>query len=190
MKASGFHRISLTNPDPQLVREDTAAKSVAFFALVRPVWVGAALYEELKQVSTYRGGKNVRLCLHSMPGDDQHDMIILNRKGTLHPPHRHHGGKAETFHVVEGRMGVFSFDANGNPAEVGILGPGEVYRFGPDHFHTVMPLDDFVIHHESRVGPFLGDDDCIFPEWGPRPGDSAGMRRLSDRCTALLGGEP
>lgn len=189
MTISGFHRISLVNPDPELVREDTAAKSVAFFAKVRPVWVGKVLYEELKQVSTRRGGKNVRLCLHSAPGDDQHDMIVLNRKGTLHPPHRH-AGKAETFHLVEGRLAVFSFHASGEPAEVGVLVPGEVYRFNPDHYHTAMPLDDFVIYHESRTGPFLGDDDFIFPEWGPRPGDRAAMSRFSDRCTALLGGEP
>lgn len=189
MTSPGFHRISLTNPDARLVREDTSAKSVAFFAKVRPVWVGKALYEELKQVSIDRGGRNVRLCLHSTPADDQHDMIILNRKGTLLPPHRH-PGKAETFHLVEGRLAVFSFEENGDSAEAGVLSPGEVYRFNLDHYHTVMPLDDFVIFHESRVGPFLGDSDLIFPDWGPRPGDGVAMARFHGRCVALLDGEP
>jgi cupin fold WbuC family metalloprotein len=186
---SGFHRISLVDPDPELVREDAFAKSVAFFARVRPVWVDTVLYQELKRVSTIRGGKNVRLCLHSTPGDDQHDMIILIRRGTLHPPHRH-GGTTETFHLVEGRLAVFSFDSSGDPAEVGVLRPGEVYRFSPDHFHTAMPLDDFVIYHESRIGPFLGTGDLIFPAWGPRAGDSAAMDRFADDCAALLGNNP
>jgi len=189
MTMAGFHRISLTNPDPTFIREDAGAKSVAFFAQVRPVWVDKVLYDELKLVSIARGGKNVRLCLHSAPGDDQHDMIILSRKGTLHPPHRHHG-RAETFHMVEGRLAVFSFDANADPAEFGVLNPGEVYRFSPDHYHTAMPLDDFAIHHESRTGPFLGDEDFIFPPWGPRAGDSAAMRRFSDRCLELLRDQP
>jgi len=183
---AGLHHISLVNPDPALVREDTGAKSVAFFARVRPVWVGKALYEELKQVSASRGGRNVRLCLHSAPGDEQHDMIILNRRGTQHPPHRH-AGQAETFHLIEGRLAVFSFEASGNPAEAGVLRPGEVYRFNPEHYHTALPLDEVAIYHESRVGPFLGESDLIFPAWGPRPGDEAALRRFFDRCAAMLG---
>ena len=188
MKSTSFHRISLVNPDPAFVREDATAKSIAFFAKVRPVFVDRAIYDELKQISISRGNKNVRLCLHSAPEDNQHDMIILERKGTLYRPHRH-PGKAETFHVVEGRMAVFNFDAKGEPAEVGVVHPGEIYRLDLKHYHTVMPLDDFVIYHEAKVGPFLGDDDFIFPPWGPRAGDDAAMREFFARCNGLLGSD-
>ncbi len=186
MKTAGFQRISLKNPDPSLVREDTSAKSIAFFARVRPIWIDKVFYEELKEVSTIRGNRNVRLCLHSTPEDQQHDMVILNRKGTLYPPHRH-PGKTATYHVMEGRLAMFSFDTSGDPVEAGVLGAGELYRFDQAHFHMVMTLDDFTIFHETTIGPFLGDSDFIFPAWGPRAGDNAAMRQFSDRCVALLG---
>jgi cupin fold WbuC family metalloprotein len=158
--------LSLMDPDPEILWEDTGSKTIAFFCKRHPVCVDTALLEELKKISEARGGKNVRLCLHDSPDADHHDMVILEHKGKYYRPHKHLE-KGEAFHIMVGRMGVFTFDDAGNVTESRALGSGEILRVGINMYHAVMPLTDLVIYHENKPGPFLGDKDSIFPDWAP-----------------------
>ncbi len=177
--------ISLTNPDPEVLWEDTSAKTVAFFCKRHPVCVDAELISELKKVSVARGDRNVRLCLHDSPEADHHDMIILEHQGKYYRPHKHLK-KGETFHIMEGRMGIFTFDDAGSVIEARALEADEIFRVGVNMNHAVMPLSDVVIYHENKPGPFLGDGDSIFPDWAPVGLDIKEATAYSAHLASLL----
>ena len=165
-------KISLINVDPEKLVEDGGAKTVAFCCRNCPVLVDARLIGELKQVSLERGGSNVRICLHDGPDARQHDMVALERKGRYYRPHKH-ARKGDTFHMLKGQLGIFSFDTGGNVTDAVVIGPGEIYRTGTNMYHAILPLTDFVIHHESKPGPFEGENDSIYPDWPPDGRDSS-----------------
>lgn len=158
--------LSLINPDLDILWEDTSAKTIAFFCKRQPVRIDVALVEELKEVSKLRNGQNVRLCLHDSPDAAHHDMIILERKDKYYRPHKHRE-KGEASHIMQGRLGIFTFDDAGNVTEACALNPGEIFRVGTNMYHAIMPLTEVVIYHENKPGPFLGDNDSIFPDWAP-----------------------
>jgi cupin fold WbuC family metalloprotein len=163
-----LHRISLI--DKKNVVEDKKAKSISFFCKIHPVLINEKIINELKEVSKLHNNANVRVCLHTSPDSEQHDMIILGRKEAYCRPHKHtHVG--ETFHMIEGEMGVFSFDDDGNVYDSVFLQRSDVYRVAKGSYHAVLPISDYVIFHENRKGPFLGDNDSIFPDWSPEKDD-------------------
>ena len=177
--------LSLLHPDPEILWEDAGAKTVAFFCKRHPVCVDAALIEELKKVSAARGGKNVRLCLHDSPAADHHDMVILERRGKYYRPHKHRE-KGEAFHIMEGRMCVFTFDDAGNVTESRALDSGDILRVGVNMYHAVMPLTAMVIYHENKPGPFLGEKDSIYPDWAPDGLDAEVAATYSAGLAGLL----
>ncbi len=179
--------ISLLAPDAAKLREDSGAKSVSFFCIERPVRIDQALLDEMKEVSAQRGGRNVRICLHSAPEDEHHDMIVLERSGNYYPPHKH-AAKGECFHVMDGKLGLLAFDEAGQVIDATVLEAGEVYRIAIGMYHAVMPLSDPVIYHESKPGPFLGAGDSIYPDWAPSGEDREAVAAYNEIARAKLTG--
>jgi cupin fold WbuC family metalloprotein len=177
--------ISLLAPDPAKLREDEGAKSVSFFCIERPVRVDKVLLGEMKEVSEKRGGRNVRICLHSAPADEHHDMVVLERAGNYYPPHKH-AAKGECFHVMEGRLGLLAFDETGAVVDATALAAGDVYRIAVGMYHAVMPLSDPVIYHESKPGPFLGQGDSIYPDWAPVAEDAEAVTAFQKMALSKL----
>ena len=161
---SNQYKVSLI--DKTNVVEDKKAKSLSFFCTINPVLVDEKIISELKEVSKFHNNANVRICLHSSPDAEQHDMIILEKKDSYYRPHKHNQ-VGETFHMIEGEMGVFSFDDNGNVYDSVFLKRSYVYRIAKGSYHAILPISDYVIYHENRKGPFLGNNDSIFPAWSP-----------------------
>ena len=112
--------------------------------------------------------RNVRLCLHEGSDSDFHDMVILERKSRHYRPHCHRE-KGESFHIIEGELGVFTFSESGVVIDSCIMTNDNIriYKVKPNMFHAVLPLSDSVIYHETKPGPFLGKMDSIYPEWAP-----------------------
>jgi cupin fold WbuC family metalloprotein len=162
--------ISLIELDPERVSEATGAKTAAFFCHRLPVRVDRAVIEELKLISNQRGKVNVRICLHEDPSANHHDMIALERRGRYYRPHKH-ACKGDTFHLLEGKLGIFAFDESGAVTDAVVLLPGEIYRTAVNTYHAILPLSEFVIHHENKPGPFEGSNDSIFPDWAPDGGN-------------------
>lgn len=158
--------ISLRNPDPDKIRSDPGAKTLSFFCLHRPVLINADTIGELKTLSSENGNANVRICLHESPQANHHDMIILERAGKYYRPHLH-PDKGEAFHIIEGQMGLFAFDANGNVLDAVVLNKGDIYRVEAGMHHALLPITDPIIYHENKPGPFLGDSSNLYPEWAP-----------------------
>lgn len=158
--------------DPNDVRLDDQGRTPAYFCRTLPKRIDLALINELKTESSQRGNTNIRLCLHSSPDADFHSMLILEYQGGFYPPHKHLN-KGESFHIIEGRLGVFAFNGEGVIVDAVSLSPDEIliYRIELGMFHCIRPLTEFVIYHESKPGPFLGTADSIIPDWAPNIDD-------------------
>ncbi len=173
--------------DESMVRVEETARAVGLFCRHSPALVDAATIAALKRFAARYPTKNVRLCLHASPEARFHSMVIHERKGTFYPPHRH-AKKGENWHIVEGRMAVFVFDAAGGVTDARRLGGDEglIYQVDPGVYHTVVAPTDSVIYHETKLGPFLGAADSLTPAWSPDPSDTESVRRYVARLLALL----
>ena len=181
-------RISILNPDPQKVVIDAAARTAAFFVRVLPALVDKRLLNELKIYSEIHDHCNVRICLHEGPDADHHDMVALERRGRYYRPHKHLR-KGDTFHLLEGRLGIFSFDDTGIVIDAVVIGPGEIYRTAVNTYHAVLPLTDYVIHHENKPGPFERSGDSVFPDWAPDGSDADAVMTYLETLATRLPGE-
>lgn len=123
---------------------------------------------ETKAASSRRG--QARLCAHRSNESSLHEMIIALAKKTYVRPHKHLG-KSESFHIIKGNLKVVIFDEQGNvwkAINMGDYRSGDMlyYRLSKSHFHTVIPLSNFVVFHETTNGPFKRED-TIYAEWAP-----------------------
>ncbi len=109
-----------------------------------------------------------RLCLHSGSNDRLHEMIIVLRRGTEIPVHRH-PAKAECYHLIQGLLTLRICDSQGQTVRSQPLGsPGTgrafVCRISEGLWHTVEVESDEVILHESTTGPLVpGDTEYLTP---------------------------
>ena len=115
-----------------------------------------------------------RLCAHRDINDPVHEMIIVHHLGNYIAPHRHID-KTESFHIIRGRLAVVLFTDEGNILDK-VLMTAEpnagcfYYRLQESLFHTVVPLTDTIVFHETTTGPFYPGD-MIVPEWAPTKND-------------------
>jgi cupin fold WbuC family metalloprotein len=154
--------------DPQTVWFDPTAKTPAYFCRSGPVKVDSGLITQLKSEANRLGDNDVRLCLHFNPDANFHDMIILQHARNYYRPHKHLP-KGVTFHIIEGSLAVFVFNEDGQVFGFTVLKfrDSYVYRVEADTYYAAIPLSDVVIYHESKPGPFLRENDSLFPPWAP-----------------------
>jgi len=133
--------------------------------------------------------KRVRICAHPDVGDALHEMLIVHTKGAYVRPHKHQN-KSESFHIIEGKLAVIIFNEDGSVGEViKMAGPesNEVfyYRLSASYFHTVIPLSDFVVFHETTNGPFKREE-TLFPVWAPPEEDTEASKRFLQNLMAKV----
>jgi cupin fold WbuC family metalloprotein len=144
--------------------------SVTFFTGQEIIEIDQAQLEELKRAATASPLKRARLCLHHNLDDKVQEMVIAFCRGTYNRPHRHRD-KTESFHLIEGHLLIIFFDNHGQVIrriKMGPCGSGRtfLYRLSCSLWHTVVPLSEFVIIHETTNGPFLKEE-TEFATWGP-----------------------
>lgn len=178
-------RVSLS--DPKTCWRDTGAKSIGYFSKSGIVRLDATTVAEIKNMALATGD-NVRLSLHQDPESDFHEMIIFQHRNKYYRPKKH-VSKAKSFHMIEGTMAVFVFDDAGNVIDAQVLDGQKsiIYRVAANIFHTDIPLTDFVVHHESTLGPFLGDEDRVFAPWAPDGGNTDKYLRYRDSLIEKIG---
>jgi len=170
----------------QFYIEETS-RSVGIFCKKTPQYIGHGHINALKKEAERFPDKNIRLCLHSSPDSNFHDMIILEKYGKYYPPHKHMD-KGETWHILEGSLATFIFSESGEIVESGVLDPKEniILRVDLGIYHSIMPLSEIVIYHESKPGPFLGKNDSIYPKWAPDRSKDSEIREYYDRIKRVL----
>lgn len=167
------------------VREDKLARSISYFCEQLPVCVGPRLFAELKQIAE-KTGRNARLCLHPGPDNLHHDMIICEHGENFGRPHKHLA-QSETYHVIEGRLGVAIFDTQGIVTSTTALEPRNIYRIDVDVFHSVFPISKLALYHENKPGPFKRDE-MIFAPWAPDGSDPKAAANYMETLKSRIGG--
>ena len=114
--------------------------------------------------------KRIRLCAHPSSLNHVHDMLIIHFHDTYVRPHKHLR-KDETFHIIEGRLKIVIFHDDGSIFKIIDLNEYSskgnfFYRMSKSYYHTVIPLSQVVVFHETTKGPFV-EEDTIFPTWAP-----------------------
>lgn len=139
--------------------------------------VGAPDIAALKRRAAAAPRGRYRLCLHHDAADAIQEMVICVRGYAYFRPHRHPSGRSESYHVIEGRLGIVFFDDAGAPTERLVLGaPGEaadgfMYRLSAPRWHFVAPLGPWTIYHETLTGPW--DREAVVEEAPFAPAESA-----------------
>ena len=151
-----------------------ATSDEVFLATGGIVQVRAEDVALVKQKGTTNARKRARLCAHPGPEDRLHEMLIVLDRGTYIRPHRH-GGKAESFHIIEGELDVVIFHDDGSVREVVRMGPyssGKAfyYRIMEPCYHSVLIHTPYALFHETTNGPF-NLTDTEFAPWSPAEGE-------------------
>tara|TARA_B100000959_G_C14419587_1_gene393916 strand:- start:91 stop:438 length:348 start_codon:yes stop_codon:yes gene_type:complete len=113
-------------------------------------------------------------------------MIIVEESGNYCRPHRHQD-KGECFHILEGKLGIISFDNEGIVIDNVTLEAGAtlMYQIATNMYHSVIPLTPSVIYHESKLGPFRKENDSLFAPWAP---DGENLAECETYVSSLLSG--
>ncbi|MBF0409938.1 MAG: cupin fold metalloprotein, WbuC family [Candidatus Riflebacteria bacterium] len=169
--------------------QDVQAKSLSFYCKEEVVFLTKEIINELKKIA-FREKRNIRISMHQSQKSELHNMIILHHKNTYVRPHKHLL-KAEAYHLIEGSQIVFVFNEEGQVLrrlDVSIEG-NLLYRFEKNYYHFSVPTSDYVIFHESRIGPFIPGGDSFFAPWAPEVEDTLSVNSYIDnlmRETATL----
>lgn len=149
--------------------------------------VSKADIARLKKLSP---GGRVRLCLHEGAGAAVQEMIIALPKGEYVRPHKH-AKAGETYHILEGRVAFFEFDAKGGVTKAARAAAGGaepfVYRQTAGRHHGLLVLTPWLVFRETKPGPFKRSESSFAP-WSPEPADAAGVAAYLSRLRAALGG--
>ena len=173
--------------DPEIYRVDETGRSTGIFTKQLPTSVDWNTINQLVDMAETGGGKSIRLCLHDNPDASFHTMIIVDKEGTYYRPHKHID-KGECFHIIRGRLAIFTFDEEGTVTDSCQLEPEQtiMYRVAVNCYHAVMALSPTVVYHESKPGPYLQDDDSVFPPWAPDNWDEAQITRYCEELSRGL----
>lgn len=168
---------------------DEKAKSLSFFCRNDAVEFNEEMLRQLIELSQKEGKRNARLCLHSSPNAKFHDMILVEYADSrYYRPHKH-TDKGETIHIFEGKLVFLTFKDCGSIDKYFFLGEGGslVCKVSEDCWHTAIPLTEYVVYHESKPGPFLGEKDSIYPIWTPEGYDDFESKKYMNLLlTAVL----
>jgi len=156
------------------------ANSLTYFYNGRgtPV-ISDGIIKEMKKTA-YKKKCNLRLNLHKHPNDDFHNMIIFQWKGTYVRPH-YHMNKSETYNIIEGSQNIIFFDKNGLINSTLTLSKTDykVMVVDKGQIHSSDILSDYVIFHESKVGPFLYSEDSLYPDWSLKKDNKLKIKNIT-----------
>lgn len=149
-------------PDTLELVQDRTAKSEAYYSRSAAPVITDEVVAALKARLARSGGTSVRICLHAGPESAFHEMVIVHKKGGAFKPHKHLA-KDESYHMIEGVLGIEIYDEPGRLVQtVRLGGPGTGLpfwiRIRPGVWHATVPETDFAVFHEARPGPFKGGD--------------------------------
>lgn len=148
------------------------------------ITVDGADIEFLKMKASESANGRARICVHQSNGDGVHQMIIALHHSTYVPPHRH-PKKAESFHVIDGRVVIVFFEDDGATRQVVDLeAPGAerpfMHRVSEPLFHTVIPISEIVVFQEITDGPF-DPTQVEFAPWAPDASDQNAVAKFKSR---------
>jgi len=152
------------------------------------LFVDHELVENIKDEARKSSRLIARLLMHLSHEDPVQEMLIAMCRDCVVVPNRA-VGQSESLQVVEGEMLLILFAENGEViqhVEMGSPGSSKafLYRFASTPWHTMIPLTDMVVVHESLQGPFKKSSESL-PEWVPT--DADGMKHFLKEIAVQAG---
>mgnify|MGYP006206225081 CR=1 FL=1 len=143
------------------------------------LFVNHEMIEEIKYEALQSSRHMARLLMHLSHEDTVQEMLIAMGRDCLVTPNRAIG-KSESLQIVEGRLLLIIFDIDGNVVRGEEMAPqgdscSSIYRLNSTPWHTMIPLTEMVVVHETLQGPFESSSEPI-PSW--IPSDSASMKKF------------
>lgn len=138
-----------------------------------------ALFVELLRQAALSPRRRAHHNLHAMD-EPCHRLVVGMCEDSYVPPHRHlDPHKAESLLVLQGRLGLLSFDEQG-----GVLQRQELSRaagcLGVDlaagHYHALVALGGDCLFFECKAGPFIPLGEGERPAWAPLEGTADAPR--------------
>lgn len=123
------------------------------------------LIKKLKVLAESSTLKRARICLHEDLNNSVHEMVIVSHVSSVVKPHKHPRDKPESYHVIEGQLGVDIFNDRKETLQSLVLSSSKhpkMYRITGDVWHQPRALTDWVVYHEVAAGPFKKQTDVIF----------------------------
>lgn len=120
--------------------------------------VDQSALERVRQAARDSPRLRARLCLHANHADALQLMLIVLRRGTTVPRHRH-PARAECYQVLSGRLTLILYHNDGRERERIPLGPIDsgrtiLCRVAAGVWHTVEVETEEVVLYEATSGPF------------------------------------
>jgi len=127
-------------------------------------------FKELINLANQSPRGRARLCLHHDHDDTLQEMIIALSRNAYIPPHRQLD-KQKSYISLEGKIGVYFFDDDGNLSEKLNLSPRHqsgltVIRFPANRWHTVTSISPISLYMEMISGPYLPEK-TYYADWAP-----------------------
>ena len=121
---------------------------------------------------------------HVADNDASHRLLNAMEPDSYIQPHCHADvSKDETIIVLQGRLGVVFFDANGSVTLHALLEPGgEAVGVNIPHgvFHTLLALAPGSVFFESKAGPYAVLTSAEKGAWAPAENDSQAKHYLAE----------
>jgi len=135
------------------------------------LFVNLEMVENIKEEARKSSRLIARLLMHLSHEDPVQEMLIAMCRGCAVAPNRALG-RSESLQVVEGEMLLIMFNENGEVIQKIEMGPpgsdkAFLYRFTSTPWHTMVPLTEMVVVHETLQGPFVQSSEAP-PEWIPQ----------------------
>jgi cupin fold WbuC family metalloprotein len=138
----------------------------AYFSLSRNECISSRHIDALRTELIRCGGTVHRICLHMSSNEEFHNMIIAQKREGGALPHMH-PNSAESYHIIDGSIRVSYYDLQGAKVKDLMLSVDSniIARVDSGVYHSIEPISEISIYHESKSGPFDRDKDYICAEW-------------------------
>lgn len=143
------------------------------------LFVNNQLIEEIKNEALKSSRHMARLLMHLSHEDLIQEMLIAMGRGCVVTPNSA-AGKSESLQIIEGQLLLVIFDLDGNVVKKEEMGPpgsnlSSIYRLNSTPWHTMIPLSEIVVVHETLQGPFENSSEDM-PSWVPT--DNSDMKKF------------
>ena len=135
---------------------DRSGKSIAIF-LKKNLKVNKNIIFQLIKFSKEINKDNIRICMHSSKKDKIQNMINVIYKHKLVETHKHIY-KDEIYHLIMGKMRIKIYNKNKCVRNIIIDKENFLLRLKKNTFHKILPITNYVVFHEIRMGTFKKND--------------------------------
>lgn len=145
--------------------KDKNAKSLSYYIDSKVPVLTKELLDEIKEIA-FETKQNVRVCFHEDNNQDLHNMIILQWKGKEFKIHKH-SKNIEICQIIEGQHRFNIYEGNGENLLQSIKmteTDNSIVRINKSNYHLSIPITQYVIFHEIKLGPFDPNDNIFIEE--------------------------